>query len=240
MHRRMIAALPIVIVATLLVSDGSASAVPVKKNKSYTGPLISLSAKRGIPTSSAATSFTVPTLDCPTSTSATTGITLGSGIYSAASSWVSAGGVVAECQAGVPVYSAQVIIDNDVTDLPVTPAAGDAISTSVDIVPGQTEVTVDDVTQSSTTTMTVPAGSVATYLQLGADIDRNPSVTGVPNFGKVKFTNASFNGRAAGTAKGVKIADLYNRKSLEVTSSQLVDTGTGFTLTFVTSGGSGT
>ena len=239
MHRRMIAALPIVIVATLLVSEGFASAVPVKKSKFYTGPFIALSA-RGIPSSSAATNFTVPNLTCSTSTSATTGITFGSGIYSAVSNWVSAGGVVAECQSGVPVYSAQVIINNDVSVLPVTPNAGDAVSTSVDIVPGQTQVTVDDITQSSSTTITSSAGSVATYLQLGADIDRNPSVTGVPNFGTVKFTNASFNGRPSGKAKGVKIADLDSGTVLEVTSSKLVDKGTGFSLTFVNSGGSGT
>jgi hypothetical protein len=241
MRRRMIAALPIVIVATLLAGEGSASALPVKKNQVYTGPIIALSAKRGIPTSSAATNFTVPNLTCSTSTSATTGITFGSGIYSAASNWVSAGGVVAECQGGVPVYSAQVIIDNDVSVLPVTPNAGDAISTTVDIVPGQTQVTVDDITQNGSTTITVPVGSIGTSLLLGADIDRNPSVTGVPNFGKVKFTNASFNQRAASKAKGVKIDDLYSGTELEVTSSQLVHKGVGgFTLTFVNSGGSGT
>jgi hypothetical protein len=238
MQRRMvIAALPIVIIATLLVSEVAAQAIlPVKKSKFYVGPLIS--SARGIPTSSAATSFTVPDLTCPSS-SATTGITFGSGIYSAESNWVSAGGVVAECQAGVPVYSAQVIIDNDVTSLSVTPAAGDTVSTSVNIVPGQTQVTVDDITQGSNTTMTDPAGSLATYLLLGADVDRNPSVTGVPNFGKVKFTNASFNGKAAGKATGVKIADLYSGKVLEVTSSQLTHKGTGFTENFVSSGGTG-
>ena len=65
-------------------------------------------------------------------------------------------------------------------------------------------------------------------------------MTGVPNFGKVKFTNSSFNGVAAGKATGVAIADLYNGKVLEVTSSQLNHKGTGFTETFVSSGGSGT
>ncbi len=147
--------------------------------------------------------------------------------------------MVAECQAGVPVYTAQVIIDNDVTALPVTPAAGDAVSTTVNIVPGQTQVTVDDITQNSSTTMTDAAGSLATYLLLGADVDRNPAVTGVPNFGKVKFTNASFNGKAAGQSSGVKIADLYSGKTLEVTSSQLTHKGTGFTENFVSSGGTG-
>ena len=121
----------------------------------------------------------------------------------------------------------------------MTPAAGDSVSTSVNIVPGQTQVTVDDITQNSSTTMSASAGSLATYLLLGADVDRNPSVTGVPNFGKVKFTNASFNGVAAGKATGVKIADLYNGKVLEVMSSQLTHKGTGFTETFVSSGGTG-
>ena len=82
-RRMMIAATPIVIVATLLVSEISAQAIlPVKKSKFYVGPLIALSA-RGIPTSSAATNFTVPSLACGSGTSAVTGITFGSGIYSA-------------------------------------------------------------------------------------------------------------------------------------------------------------
>jgi hypothetical protein len=236
MLRRMIAVLPIVVVATLLISEGSAQAIlPVKRSLLYTGPLIAAGA-RGIPTSSAATNFTVPTLDCGT-TGASTGIVFGSGIYSAESNWVSAGGVVAECQGGVPVYTAQVIIDNDVTDLSVTPAAGDAISTSVSVT-DQTQVTVDDITQNSSNTMTVPGGSVATYLLLGGDIDRNPAVSGIPNFGTVKFTNASFNGKAAGKNTGVKIADLYNSaKVLMASSSQLNNKGNKFSLKFVNSGG---
>ena len=241
MQRRIIAALPIAMVVALLLGVGSAgAALPVKKSLFYTGPLLHLSANKGIPSSSAATSFTVPSLSCST-TDPTTGITLGSGIYSADSNWVSAGGVVAECQSGVPVYSAQVIVDNNVSDLTVTPAAGDAMSTAVDIAPGQTQVTVDDVTQNSSTTMTVPGGSVATYLLLGADVDRNPAVAGVPNFGKVKFTNASFNGRAVGDSTKAKIADLYSsQKVLEVSASQLTHKGTGFSLKFVNSGVSGT
>jgi hypothetical protein len=238
MLRRMIAVLPIVIVATLLVSEGSAQAIlPVKRSLLYVGPLISASA-RGIPTSAAATNFTVPVLNCGT-TSADTGIVFGSGIYSAESNWVSAGGVVAECQSGAPVYTAQMIIDNQVTNLSVTPAAGDAISTSVSIT-DQTQVTVDDITQNSTNTVTVPGGSVATYLLLGGDIDRNPSVSGIPNFGKVKFTNASFNGKAVGKNAGVKIASLYNSaKVLMASSSQLNAKGNKFSVKFVNSGVSG-
>lgn len=237
----MIASMPIVIVTTLLVSEVAAQAnLPVKTNQFYAGVLISHGASTAVARSAAGTTFTVPSLACASGTTAVTGITFGSGIYSAESNWVSAGGVVAECQAGTPVYSAQVIIDNNVTVLSVTPTAGDTVSTSVKIVPGQTLVTVDDITQNSSTTMTASAGSLATYLLLGADVDRNPSVTGVPNFGKVKFTNASFNGVAAGNAAGVKIADLYSGKVLEVSSSQLTHKGTGFTAKFVNSGGTGT
>ncbi len=233
MLRRIMAVLPIVIIATFSLSEGSAQAILPSRN--YGGLLIH--SNRGIPQSAAATNFTVPALDCSSTSSTTTGIVLGSGIYSAKSNWVSAGGIDSECQGAVAVYSAQVILDNDVTTLSVTPAAGDAISTSVSIVPGQTQVTVDDITQNSSTTMTVPGGSIATYLLLGADVDRNPGVTGIPNFGKVKFTNASFNGVAAGKATGVKVADLYSAANvLEATSSQPTNKGTGFGLTFVNSG----
>ncbi len=240
MLRRMIAVLPIVIVATLLVSEGSAQAIlPVKKNVFYVGPLIAHT--NGVAKSSAGSNFTVPSLSCSTGTAAATGIVFGSGIYSSVSNWVSAGGVDAECQGGVAVYTAQVIIDNQVTDMSVTPAAGDAISTSVSITKGQTQVIFDDITQNSSTTTTVPGGSLATYLLLGGDIDRNPGVSGIPNFGKVKFTNASFNGKAAGKSTGVKIADLYNSsKVLEASSSQPNATGTSFSVKFVNSGTSGT
>lgn len=159
MLRRMIAVLPIVIVATLLVSEGSAQAIlPVKKNVFYVGPLIAHT--NGVAKSSAGSNFTVPSLSCSTGTAAATGIVFGSGIYSSVSNWVSAGGVDAECQGGVAVYTAQVIIDNQVTDMSVTPAAGDAISTSVSITKGQTQVIFDDITQNSSTTTTVPGGAL--------------------------------------------------------------------------------
>ena len=63
-------------------------------------------------------------------------------------------------------------------------------------------------------------------------------MSGIPDFGTVKFTKASFNGKPVGKNTGVKIACLYNSaKVLMASSSQLNAKGNKFSVKFVNSGG---
>ncbi len=182
--------------------------------------------------SSASTTFTVPTETC---TSAATGIIVGSGIFSAVSGWVSAAGVVVACQGGVPVYSAQEVVNNAVTNLSLVPAPGDVVTTSVDIVPGQTMVAVDDVTQGVSPTTTVAVGSVGTYISDGIDGDGDPNALPVPDFGAVSFSNSSIDGKTLKAAHAKAISRVTNG-DLQILVGPLNSAGTGFGQTFESSG----
>ncbi len=185
--------------------------------------------------SSAATTFGVPTVTCAAQTS---GVIVGSGIFSSVTDSVSAGGVVVACQGGTPSFTAQAVVNNVVASMPVAPAPGDTVSTSVVIIPGQTQVTVDDVTQGVSSTDTVAAGSVGTYISDGIDADRTPGVLPVPDFGVIAFSNASINGLTLKAAH----ARVVNRKSaccqctrcyaLQIKTGRLNAAGDGFTETF--------
>jgi hypothetical protein len=182
--------------------------------------------------SSASTTFTVPGETC---TSAATGIIVGSGIFSAVSGWVSAAGVVVACQGGAPVYSAQEVVNNAVTNLALVPAPGDTVTTTVDIVPGQTQVTVDDVTRDLSDTTTVAVGSVGTYISDGIDGDGDPNALPVPDFGAISFSNSSIDGKTLKAAHAKAISRVTNGE-LQILVGPLNSAGTGFGQTFESSG----
>jgi hypothetical protein len=180
--------------------------------------------------SSAATTFTVPTITC--GASETSGVIAGSGIFSSVSNWVSAGGIVIGCDSGTPVYAAEAVINNDPTELDISPVPGDTISTSVVIVPGSTQVVVDDVTQDVSLTTTQAVGMEGTYISNGIDAERAPGVLPVPNFGVMTFSNTSINGKTVKAAHGKAI----NRKAgsvLQIKTGKLNKAGNQYTETFV-------
>jgi len=221
----------VALVTVLTVSGGPAQAAT---SHDYAG--FALIEKGPASTSSsAATTFTVPTVTCAAQAA---GVIVGSGIFSSVSSSVSAGGVVVACQGGTPTFTAQAVVNNVVTTVPVAPGSGDTVSTSVVIVPGQTQVTVDDVTQGTSSTTTVAAGSVGTYISNGIDVDRVPGVLPVPDFGVITFGDTSIDGLTVKAAHG----RLVNLKSaccqckrcyaLQIKTGRLNAAGNGFTETF--------
>ena len=143
-------------------------------------------------TSSAQTTFTVPTESC---TSTATGVILGSGIFSSISNWVSAAGVVVACTGGVPSYSTQEDVNNTVYPVGITPVPGDTVTTTVNIVPASTTVTLDDVTQGVSQSET-GAGMTGTYMSDGVDGDGQPNPLPPGDFGATTFTDSSINGKS--------------------------------------------
>ena len=133
MRRRLSWFVPIALAVTMVVGLGSASAMSrphKKKADPYGGFALLLKAQKpaksdgGVASSSssAATTFTVPSITC--GASETSGVIAGSGIFSSVSGWVSAAGIVVGCQAGVPTYAAEAVINNDPSDLDMSPAPG--------------------------------------------------------------------------------------------------------------------
>jgi hypothetical protein len=243
MIRRLILVVPIVLGATLVTGvtasqaathHSAVTAAKKSKGHGYAGfAKISKGQKahaapRAGSSSSAQTTFTVPTLAC---TATDSGVIVGSGIFSSVSNWVSAGGVVVACQDGAPSFGAEAVVNNDPTTLDMTPAPGDTVTTSVVIVPGETQVTVDDVTQDVSLTTTVEAGSVGTYLSDGIDAVRTPAILPVPNFGTITFTHASFNGQTL-RKEHPKPVSRKSGKTVEIKTSKLNPTGDGFTETY--------
>ena len=175
--------------------------------------------------SSAGTTFTVPTETC---TSADTGIIIGSGIFSAASGWVSAGGVEVACQGGSPVYDAQIVLNNVPQPVSVFPAPGDIVTTLVTIVPGQTTVSVDDVTQNvDPPPASVAAGSIGTYISVGTDGDQQPNVLPVPNVGGLNFSNSTIDGLSLKASGALPISRVQNGQ-LVILTAPLDKSGNGF------------
>jgi hypothetical protein len=180
--------------------------------------------------SSAATTFTVPSISC--ATSETSGVIAGSGIFSSVSGWVSAGGIVVGCQSGVPTYSAEAVINNTPSDLDISPVPGDTVSTSVVVVPGQTQVVVDDVTQGVSQRATEAVGMEGTYISNGIDAERTPDVLPVPDFGVMTFSNTSIDGLTVKAAHG-KAINRVTDGVLQIKTGKLNKAGNGYTETFV-------
>jgi hypothetical protein len=140
--------------------------------------------------------------------------------------------VVVACQGGAPVYSAEEVVNNAVTDLALIPAPGDTVTTTVTIVPGETDVTVNDVTQDVSITISAAAGSIGTYMSDGIDALRTPAILPVPNFGTIAFSNASINGVSLKKAHGKPISR-KSGKTVEIKTSKLAKSGDAFTETYV-------
>jgi Putative Ig domain len=177
-------------------------------------------------TSSAQTTFTVPTENC---TSTPTGIIIGSGIFSSISNWVSAAGVVVACTGGVASYSTEEVVNNTQYTLSITPVPGDTVTTSVNIVPGSTTVTLDDVTQGVRQSES-GAGMTGTYMSDGIDGDGDPSPLAPGDFGAMTYSNSSIDGESLAAAGAVPVSWVNSDGVLQILTSQLNGNG-GFGLT---------
>ena len=183
-------------------------------------------------TYSAATTFTVPNVNCA---AATSGMIDGTGVFSSISNWVSAGGVVVECSGGVVTYSSEAIINNVPTMLSLTPAIGDTVSTDVEVTStggtgGNTSVTVDDPSQSFSNTTTAAGGMVGTYMSVGIDALRDNSGDAYPppSFGGLNFSNSSIDGLSLAASGAEPISRVSSTGQLEIYTGPIDVEGDGF------------
>jgi hypothetical protein len=183
--------------------------------------------KSQTPDASATTTFTAPQVTC---TRTTSGIIVGSGVFSGPHT-ISASGVSVGCEGGVVGFAGLVVINGTVTTLPVSPHPGDQISTKVSVNPGTTQVTFTDATQNFTQTLTGP-GANATEVANGIDAVRTPQVLPVPKLRKITFSATSINGRTIRAAGGVAVDRMDSAGHLQIHTGKLNGTGDGFTETF--------
>jgi hypothetical protein len=183
-------------------------------------------------TYSAATTFTVPSVSCG---EATSGMIDGTGVFSAISNWVSAGGVVVQCSGGVVTYASEAIINNVPTMLSLTPAPGDTVSTDVEVTStggtgGSTSVTVDDPTQSFSNTTTASGGMVGTYMSVGIDALRDNSGNAYPppSFGGLNFSNSSIDGLSLAASGAQPVSRVSSSGQLEIYTGPIDSSGDGF------------
>jgi len=150
----------------------------------------------GSATSSAAT-FTVPTLSCIT---ATVGTTPEAGV--ANNTTFSDAGVFTGCVKGKAVYFPWLVVNGIETNYTSTHfSAGDVINLSASVTTSGFTAQVTDVTKSVSVTNTITgAGASANAAWIGyGSWFINGTRLGVPNFGKVKFTNCLIDGTALQT-----------------------------------------
>jgi hypothetical protein len=149
----------------------------------------------GSATTSAAT-FTVPTLSCIT---ATVGISPDAGVAANNFATASVAGVVVACVKSKAVYFPFLVVNGTEADYTGTHfSAGDVINLSASVTTSGSTVTVTDATKNISVTNSITgAGTSANAAWIGDD----PSFSstgrlGVPNFGKLKFTNCLIDGTA--------------------------------------------
>jgi hypothetical protein len=152
----------------------------------------------GSATSSAAT-FTVPTLSCIT---ATVGIAPDAGVAANNFATASVAGVFVGCVKSKAVYFPFLVVNGTEADYAGTHfSAGDVINLSASVTTSGSTVQVTDVTKNVSVTNSITgAGASANAAWTGDDPwFSSTGRLGVPNFGKLKFTNCLIDGTALQT-----------------------------------------
>ena len=174
---------------------GRITAAPIR-SRVFAGHLTAVTA--GSATSSAAT-FTVPALSCTTANRA---ITPSAGVDANNSKTYSSAFLFIGCANGKVVYFPGLIANGAEANYTSTHfSAGDVINLSASLTTSGFTAQVTDVTKSVSVTNTITgagASANAAWIGYGAWFI-NETRLGVPNFGKVKFTNCLIDGTALQT-----------------------------------------
>jgi hypothetical protein len=174
---------------------GRITAAPTS-NRSFAGYQTGVTA--GSATSSAAT-FTVPALSCTTVGRA---IFADAGVAANKSKTASIAGVSIGCANGKAVYFPSLVANGTEADYTSTHfSAGDIINLSASVTTTGTTVQVTDTTKNVTVATTITgAGASPNAAWIGDDAAYSGSGSrlGVPNFGKLTFTNCLIDGTALG------------------------------------------
>ena len=182
----------------------------------------------GSATSSAA-SFTVPTLSCTTKNRV---IAPDVGVAANKSKTASVAGVSIGCANGKAAYFPFLVANGAEADYTSTHfSAGDVINLSASVTTSGITVQVTDVTKNVSVATTITgAGASANAAWIGDDSWYSSSGTrlGVPNFGKLKFTNCLIDGTALGGWHPQKLQRVNGSGTVEIATGGLWPGGTTF------------
>jgi len=146
-----------------------------------------------------AATFTVPALSC---TTAERGITPDAGVAANKFKTASIAGVLIGCARGKAIYFPFLVANGAESDYTtVHLSAGDVINLSASVTTSGITVQVTDTTKNVSVTNTITgAGASADAAWIGDDsaVSNTGALLGVPNFGKLAFTNCLIDGTALG------------------------------------------
>jgi len=196
-------------------------------NRDFAGYLTGVTA--GSATSSAA-SFTVPKLSC---TTANRFIAPQVGVTANQSKTFSAAGVSIGCTKGKAVYFPFLVANGAEADYTVHFSAGDVINLSASVTTSGITVQVTDTTKNVSLTSTITgAGASADAAWIGDDAAVNGNtgaLLGVPNFGKLAFTNCLINGTALGGLHPQEFQRVNSHGTVQISTGGPWPGGTAFT-----------
>ena len=176
-----------------------------------------------------AASFTVPALSCTTAYRA---IAPYDGVEVNKNTTYSAAGVFTGCVNGTAVYYPALVSNGKETDYTTTYfSAGDVIDVTTKVSTNRTKVIVTDVT-SGVTVQHLGRGASASTAFVGDSGWANSTGTallGVPNFGKVTFTNTLIDGTALGGWHPQTYQRVNGRGTVEISTGGLWPGGAAFT-----------
>jgi hypothetical protein len=199
----------------------------VTSNRDFAGYQTGVTA--GSATSSAA-SFTVPTLSCTTA-----GRAIAPDVGVAAKT-VSVAGVSIGCANGKAVYFPFLVANGAEADYTSTHfSAGDVINLSASVTTTGITVQVTDATKNVSVATTITgAGASANAAWIGDDSWSSSGGTrlGVPNFGKLTFTNCLIDGTALGGWHPQAYQRVNGRGTVEIATGGLWPGGTTFNTFF--------
>jgi hypothetical protein len=149
----------------------------------------------GSATSSAAT-FIVPTLSCTTAS-----VAIVPNVAVTSSHTFSGAGAFTQCANGKAGYFPVLVVNGTEKSYTSTPlSAGDVINLSASVTASGTTVQVTDVTKNVTKTLTGAGASASSALIGDEAVSKSTGgFVGVPNFGKLKYTNCLIDGTALQT-----------------------------------------
>ena len=175
-----------------------------------------------------AATFTVPALSC---TTAERGITPDAGVAANKFKTASIAGVLIGCARGKAIYFPFLVANGAEADYTVHFSAGDVINLSASVTTSGITVQVTDVTKNVTVTNTITgAGASANAAWMGDNSWYSGSGTrfGVPNFGKLTFTNCLIDGTALGGFHPQAYQRVNSRGTVEIATGGPWPGGTAF------------
>jgi hypothetical protein len=220
------------VVALIVAIPGpaGAKAIPTEPGGLFAGYQV---ARPTTHVSSAAATFTVPTITCRKNLSGVgPAVLVNSTVNTKKNSFTfSGGGVGAGCENKVAVYQAILVVNGtnyDDSEVPVS--AGDTVTISVSMTPAKTIVTLIDLTSKSGKTRTGKGKTGASVRIGGSALEINKHLVGLDPFTRISVTNAKVNGKSLSSQRPVRLTWTRGKTTLVVAGA--LSAGKDFPVTF--------